>query len=203
MPSPFQPIPGTRTIPGGIFVDHWGTLLRRPDAGFALDVGELEFQEGAVDALFHAHEQGWNIYLIGNEFSVPQGLLPYARWQELEAHIIQMLQRHGVPVTRSYICTDDPEGKKPHNRDSVYMLPNTGPMYHAAQNDGINLSKCWVIGDSTLELVAGWRAGCHTVGVRTGDAVNDGALHVEPEVFANNLTDAIGLIVSGTAIPRL
>ena len=73
----------------------------------------------------------------------------------------------------------------------MYLLPNTGAFYHAAHNDGVDLGKSWVIGDNTLELVAGWRAGCRQAGVRTGRAVQDGAFNVDPEFICENVGEAI------------
>lgn len=203
MPSPFQPIPGTRTAPRGLFVDHWGTLLRKPARGFATSPDEIEFQPEAISALFQAGQQDWNIYLIGNESSVPDGHVDAATWQSIEDHVINTLHRHGIAITRNYICTDHPEGKKPHDKDSVYLLPNTGAMYHAMQEDGLALRSCWVLGDGPLELAAGWRAGCRTAGVDLSGEVRAGALAVEPEVFADSLAHALSQIVTGVAMTRL
>lgn len=202
MPSPFQPIPGTQSSPRGLFVDHWGTLLCTPSAGFAQHPDEVEFSAGALEALFQAKRQGWNIYLIGNEASVTSGQLDFTRWQEVEDHVVNTMHRHGVPIQRNYICIDDPEGRKPHNKDSVYMLPNTGAMYHATQEDGIVLSASWVIGDGPLELAAGWRAGCRTVGVNMSGVAGEGGLQVEPEVLADDLAHGLSQVASGVAISR-
>lgn len=203
MPSPFQPIPGTRTAPRGLFVDHWGTLLRNPSQGFATSPDDVEFLPEAISSLFQAGQHGWNIYLIGNEPSVPDGKIDGATWQTIEDHVINTLHRHGVAITRNYICTDHPEGRKPHDKDSVYLLPNTGAMYHAMQEDGIQLPSSWVVGDGPLELAAGWRSGCRTAGVQLEGEVREGALSVEPEVFASSLADALSQIVSGVGITRM
>ena len=68
------------------------------------------------------------------------------------------------------------------------------------QVDGIVLRESWVIGDSTLELVAGWRAGCHLAGVRTGEALQDGRLEVEPELMGDSIADAVAEITAAEGI---
>jgi histidinol phosphatase-like enzyme len=56
---------------------------------------------------------------------------------------------------------------------------------------GLDLRSSWVIGDSTLELVAGWRAGLRLCGVRTGLCLSDRAYDVEMDSSARSLTEAI------------
>jgi phosphoglycolate phosphatase-like HAD superfamily hydrolase len=113
--------------------------------------------------------------------------------------MLSALRCHGVCVERCYACLDDPHnGKGKHQRDSVFLLPNTGAMYHARQHDGVHLGESWVIGDSTPELAAGWRAGCRTAGVRTGQACADGTLEIDVEFQAANLAEALDEILQLT-----
>ncbi|MEM7309244.1 MAG: HAD hydrolase-like protein [Planctomycetota bacterium] len=191
-PSPFAPIPGTVPAPRGLFVDRWGTLLQTPEAGFARSADDVEFSSGAVDALFRASQAGWCIYLLGNEDAVARGQVSDAAWQEIDARVLEGLGAGGVRIARDYTCLDHPtEGVPGHQKDSVYLLPNTGAFYHAAHEDGIELRKSWVVGDSSLELVAGWRAGLRQAGVRTGLAVGDGTFKVTPDVLGSDLSDVV------------
>jgi histidinol-phosphate phosphatase family protein len=198
----FAPLPGTQQARRGLFVDHTGTLLETPKSGFLAKPEDLVFTPGALDSLFHAGQDGWNIYLIGNEMAVQEGRITEEEWTEIHESMIETMRTHGVCVTRSYICIEHPDESEINKRDSVYRLPNTGAMYHAAQSEGISLPLSWVIGDHTEDLVAGWRAGCHMAGVRTGQAVSDGTLHVEPEIFTENLSAAVRELTSGMTVPR-
>lgn len=200
--GPQAPLPGTRPQPKGLFIDRWGTLLELPEAGFVRRFADARLIEGAVDALFRAHRAGWNLYLLGNEDAVGRGLLSEDDWQRFEGDLLDRLAGLGALVTRSYACVDhvplDVEG----GQNSVYLLPNTGAMYHAAHTDGVELRNSWVIGDSTVELVAGWRAGCHVAGVRTGLALGDGAFHVEPEILSDSLGEAVMDVVENVGLAR-
>jgi len=189
--QPFAPLPGTVPSPRGLFIDRWGTLLDVPERGFCAEPDEVRFHEGALDALFRAHRAGWNVYLIGNEDAVAFGEVGDESWTSIEARFLGELEGHGVQVKRNYACLDHPDGVGQHRYDSVFLLPNTGSLYHAAHNDRVELSKSWVIGDSTLELVSGWRAGCRLAGVRTGRALGDGTFHVDPEFLAADLAEAV------------
>lgn len=186
-PSPRSPLgaphAGWGPPPRGVFVDLMGTLIEPtgPDGGFP-PFGEVRFYEGVLDALFHVTQAGWNLYLIGNIETVAFGTQKASEWAEFKEALHGHLRSQGIRLARDYTCIDHPEGVKGRNRDSVYLLPGTGAMHHAAQADGVSLPLCWVVGDSTVELVAGWRAGCRIASVRTGVALGDRTFHVDPEL---------------------
>ena len=118
-----------------------------------------------------------------------------ASWGRMQEAITEELSSLGVRLRRFYACLDSPGGRGVHRRDSVFLLPNTGCFYQAAHMDGVVLGESWVIGDSTLELVAGWRAGLRLAGVETGLGLRDGQFHVEPEVVAPDLPTALSLLL--------
>ena len=196
--SPLPSLPGTIPAPRGLFIDRWGTLLDPPSAGFARNPSEVAFYPGALDALFRAGQAGWRIYLVGNEDHVAQGTVADDAWQSVERHIRSELERAGVNLTRDYACRDHPLGVAGHSKDSVYLLPNTGAFYHAAHTDGIDLAKSWAVGDSTLELVAAWRSGCHMAGVQTGLALSDRTFEVDPELMVEDLAAVVDTLLGRT-----
>lgn len=189
--SPYPPLEGTVPAPRALFIDRWGTLLQTPSAGFASSPSEVRFFPGALDALFRASRAGWQIYLLGNEDAVAFGRLSLEAWNAVEKKMLSDLGNCGVPIAGHYACIDHPEGVVGRRNDSVYLLPNTGVFYHALHGHGIDLAKSWVIGDSTLELVAGWRAGCRQAGVRTGVGLADRAYEVDPEVVSKDLRSLV------------
>jgi len=193
--SPYPPLEGTVSAPRALFVDRLGTLLELPAAGHLKDPSELRFLPGALEALFRATRAGWKLYLLGNEEAVARGRLSVAGWTAIEQQLLEQLGRAGVPLARNYACLDHPEGVAGHRNDSVYLLPNTGAFYHASHEDGIELARSWVIGDSTLELVAGWRAGCRQAGVRTGLGLSDRTFHVDPEIVEDSLHTVVHVLL--------
>lgn len=189
--SPFAPIPGTSQAPRALFVKRWGTLLQPTPEGFAGSPEDLRFYEGAVEALFRACRAGWLVYVIGNEEAVASGRLSVAAFEAVQEAFHLHLQRFGVRLARDYTCIDHPEGIAGRQNDSVYLLPNTGAFFHAAHNDGVDLAKSWVLGDSTVDLVAGWRAGLRLGAVGTGQGLADGTFHVDPELRGQDLAHVV------------
>lgn len=199
---PQRSLEGTEAPPRGLFVDRFGTLIDRRATCLEPDGGELCFVPRAVDALFRARERGWNVYLIGNESGVAEGRVADGVWLELERRLLAELASQGVSVTRNYACLDHPQGKGEHRRPSVFLLPDTGIFYHALHNDGIVLEESWVVGDGTLELAAGERAGLRTAGVRTGLALGDRELHVDPAFLAADLAECIDMLLGPRLLQR-
>ena len=180
--------------PRGVFIDVLGTLVQPAEDGHFPTISDARFYEGVLDALFRVTQAGWNLYLVGNISSVAFGEQSLDDWRAFQAGLRALLKSQGIRVTRDYTCVDHPEGVKGRDRDSVYLLPGTGAMHHASQEDGVSLPLCWVVGDSTIELVAGWRAGCRVAAVQTGAALGDRTFHVDPELKTATAADALRII---------
>ncbi len=195
-PSPYSPLEGTSRAPRAIFIGRFGTLLEIPEGGVVRTPADVRFFPGALEALFRANRAGWYLYLIGNEDSVTNGEVSLETWKEIQGSIMSQLSCAGIPVRHNYASVNSPDGLDEHRLDSVYLLPNTGAFYHATHTDGIDLKQSWVIGDNTLELVAGWRAGCRQIGVETGCAVQDGTFSVDPHFMGANIVEALHDLLS-------
>ena len=194
--SPFPPLEGTAGPKKALFIKRWGTLLNRPEGDYPEFSPEL-LTEGSVDSLFRATQAGWSIYLVGNEDAVWSGQLESKDWERFEGELLSYLAKCGVNVTRSYACTDDPDNGIPgHRKESVYCLPNTGAMHHARQTDHIDLGSSWVIGDESLELTAGWRAGCLTACVVQEGSKLDAELLTDTAFTACDLNSVLNTLVS-------
>jgi len=188
---PVARIPGTEPARRALFLDRWGTLLDLPPGGFA-PFPECRIAPGVAEALFRLSGAGWNLYLIGNEDMVATGRVRDEEWASFERALLEHLQGQGVRILRNYACLEHPtEGVGPHKKTSVFRLPDTGIFFHARQNDGVALERSFLVGDSTLEIAAGGRAGLRTVGVATGQGCRDGGYVVEPEIRATDLREAL------------
>ena len=190
-----RPLSGTEAPVRGLFIDRWGTLIASDSPCLVSKSVPWNFLPRAVDAMFRAQQEGWLLYLIGNEAAVADGQIEESFWLEQEREILARLSAHGVRIRRNYACLDHPAGKGAHKRPSVFLLPDTGVFYHALQMDGVVLDKSWVVGDGTLELAAGERAGMRTAGVRSGRGLADAELHVDPQFIAQDLTEFVSTLL--------
>jgi len=205
---PFQrslrlpPLPGTQRAPRGLFVGRWGALLERSDnpcRGF----DDALLAEKAGELLFRATQAGWRLYLVGNEPDVAKGRVSDAAWEAFQQALHAHLTGQGIGVARDYACLDHPQqGKGKHKRESVFRFPNTGALYHAVQEDGIELATSWMVSDDVLELAAASRAGLHTVALAEGPRLSQGPIEVEAERRSPSFADAIATILSSDALRR-
>ena len=116
---------------------------------------------------------------------------------DTESEFLQHLAKHGISIARSYACTDDPiHGAPGHRKESVFSLPNTGAMHHARRAEGVDLRSSWVIGDESLELVAGWRAGCLTAGIASEGEEIVGSLETDTAFVSTSLCAVIDTLVT-------
>lgn len=190
------PLPGTGFPPRALFVGRLGTLIRRPAQGWCSRFDPALFSAGSLELLFRARQAGWSLYLIGNEEAVARGRMSDASYERFERELLAYLTARGITIARNYACLEHPEGKGLHRRDSVFLFPNTGALYHAAQVDGIELSESWVIGDNELELAAGWRAGCRIASVANESDGEASLLEVEPALRAKDLKQVLSEVLA-------
>lgn len=195
-------LPGTELPQRGIFLGRAGALLPLPEASTLPPVDAALFSATALGSLFRATQAGWTLYLIGNEEAVANGMVAEPAWERFEGELRAFLAAQGIPVKRHYACLEHPQGKGKHRRDSVFLFPNTGALYHAAQEDGIDLGQSWLIAHRTCELAAGWRAGCRTAGIGSCSETAHADLHVEPQVSAASLDEALSLVLSADSYAR-
>jgi histidinol phosphatase-like enzyme len=193
------PIPGTTRAPRALFLGRWSACLALPAEGFPREFHPELFSAGAEALLFRAAQAGWSLYLIGNEDEVARGRVSDPAWLRFEAELLGWLAGRGVPVARNYACLDHPEGHGIHRRDSVFLFPNTGALYHAAQEDGIHLAESWLVSSDPLELAAGWRAGCRVAHVGAGRKARLAELEVETEIAADDLNGVLHELLSADA----
>jgi histidinol phosphatase-like enzyme len=199
------PIPGTGLPPRGLFVARWKALLptRGPELLPRLDTAALAPE--ALAQLFRAAQQGWQIYLIGNEPGVASGRVSDERWEDFRLELEVLLAAQGIPLQRHYACLEDPHGKGKHRRDSVFRFPNTGVLYHAAQEDGIELAESWLVSADTDELAAAWRAGVRTLALewQGRSAAQDSELQVEPALRGPDLARGLRALLALDPLARI
>ena len=68
-------------------------------------------------------------------------------------------------------------------------------MESAKKEMNIDMTRSYLIGDSTRDILCGKNAGVKTIGVRTGNACKDRKYPAEPDFMFDSLYDAVQAIV--------
>jgi len=199
------PIPGTGLPPRGLFIARWKALFRARGLEALPKFDAAALVPDALPLLFRAAQHGWQIYIIGNEPGVASGRVSLERWTEFQAGFEALLFAQGIPVKRHYSCPEDLRGKGKHRKDSVFNFPNTGVLYHAAQEDGIELGESWLVSADTDELAAAWRAGVRTLALewQGQSAAHTSDLQVEPSLSGPDLAGGLRRLLALDPLARI
>jgi D-glycero-D-manno-heptose 1,7-bisphosphate phosphatase len=177
-----------------VFLDRDGTIHR--DVGFAFRVEDLELLDGAVDGLARMAALGLRLFITTNQSGIARGYFSEGQMHEFNHELCQRLRKAGVVIEEIYYCPFHPTaGEGAYRRESSLRKPADGMIRRAAAEHGLDLPRSFAIGDKRTDILAGQRAGCRTILVRTGAAGSDAPEHsARPDFVAANLLDAASYI---------
>jgi D-glycero-D-manno-heptose 1,7-bisphosphate phosphatase len=173
-----------------VFLDRDGTITR--DVGYPHRVDDLELLPNASTGLARMAALGYQLIITTNQSGVARGLFTEADVRTFHQALCDRLLRESIRIDAIYYCPFHPtEGIGAYRQDSPLRKPNDGMLRLAAAERDLDLAACVAIGDKKSDVLAGQRAGCHTILVRTGAAGSDTEeLTTLPEFVADDLLDA-------------
>ena len=156
--------------------------------------GSVPWLPGAVRALGRIDPGRFSIFIATNRLDIAFGRLRERDFRKLCEAIHDELRAESVRLAKIYSCPFHPKGRAKFRKDSVFRKPAPGMFKIAQQEFDLNLARCWMVGHTTVDILAGSRAGVGTILVETGEAGRDGAFHVEPHFQEPNVLAAVGRI---------
>jgi D-glycero-D-manno-heptose 1,7-bisphosphate phosphatase len=152
-----------------VLVDRDGTLNR--DRGFLWRWSDFEWIEGVPEALASLRAAGFVLAAVTNQSGVARGRYTEADVAALHARIdLDLAGRIGSGLDGWYFC--------PHLPDAGCRCrkPSPGMLEAAARDLGLDLAASFMVGDKTLDVLAGLNAGVgRSILVRTGYGAADAA----------------------------
>lgn len=133
-----------------VFFDRDGTVNECPGAGYVLRWEDFRFRPGVTGMLRRVREAGWLAILVTSQQCVGKGLLS----PEALAAIHHRMQQALGPLAFDdvYVC--------PHLEGTCECRkPSPRLLLDAAGQHGLDLSRCWNIGDRRRDMEMGRRAG--------------------------------------------
>ena len=184
-----------------VFLDRDGTLI--PDKDCLRNADELELLPGVAEALHELNLQGWRTVVVTNQPVIAKGFCDEVELQKIHNKLESLLGREHAFIDRIYFCPHHPEkgfpGERPELKtDCDCRKPKTGMIQKAVAELNINLKQSWLIGDTTTDLQTAKNAGVKSILVRTGSAGRDGKFDAAADFTADNLLDAVGLLLAQT-----
>jgi mannose-1-phosphate guanylyltransferase / phosphomannomutase len=176
-----------------IFIDRDGTLNREVDV--LRDIKQLEVLPNVAAPLKQLSDLGFLIIIITNQPVIARGWLTPAQVEEINAELVHRITIDGGVVDAVYYCPHHPNANLPEYRAQCdCRKPNIGLFNQAMKKHDIDMSKSFMIGDSTGDILAGQRAGVKTILVETGYAGKDDKYEVKPDFQVEDLAGAVNII---------
>lgn len=186
-----------RTI-SAVFLDRDGVInVNRPDHVKNWD--EFQFLPGSLDALALLALSGIPVFVVTNQAVVNRGVVPQHVIDEINSRMKAEIQSHGGRLDAVLCCPHAPE------ENCGCRKPQPGLLLTAAESHGLDLKRCYVIGDALSDIRAGQAVGCQTIMVLTGRGAEQHKIAVDASLngylVARDLQEAVALVLGTWKLP--
>lgn len=168
-----------------VFLDRDGTVIEL--VHYLTDPADVKLLPRAGRAIRELRSRGYRCVLVTNQSAIGRGMLDAEGLAEVHAELGRQLAAEGAALDGIYFCPVKPEQKDPRVVEHPDRKPGPGMLLRAAREQGLDLARSWMIGDTTGDLLAGRNAGCRgSILVRTGYGRDT------PEGDADHAVDDLG-----------
>src|SRR5436190_4426370 len=143
-----------------VFLDRDGTIME--DANYVGRLDQVVLIPSAKQALRRLRDAGFKLFIVTNQSGVGRGYFPREAVEEIHAHLDEQFGPEGVSFDRYYVCPHHPEDNCDCRKPKPKLLRDAAAEY------GLNLARCFMIGDRPTDIQAGKSAGTQTILVLTG-----------------------------------
>lgn len=149
--------PSTAVRPMAL-LDRDGVLNR--DMGYPYRPDQIEWIDGAFDALRRLHEAGFRIVVVTNQSGVGRGFYTERDVLALHDWMRAEVERRGAEIASFYYCPYHPEATIPEYRQNhPDRKPAPGMLLRALADFPTELSGSFMIGDRESDVTAARAAG--------------------------------------------
>jgi rfaE bifunctional protein nucleotidyltransferase chain/domain len=170
-----------------VFLDRDGTLNEHVE--YIHEVEKFRLIPGVLAALKRLKDHGFRLIVVTNQPGIGMGYFTKEDFFRVNRELLKAVRAEGVTLDRVYFC--------PHsdNDRCACRKPGTLLVERAVRELNIDLTRSFVVGDTTGDVELARRAGCRSILVRTGLGGADGHFAAVADHVAENLTGAAEHIV--------
>ncbi|OHB54074.1 MAG: hypothetical protein A2173_08580, partial [Planctomycetes bacterium RBG_13_44_8b] len=137
-----------------IFLDRDNTLIEDP--GYINHPDQVKLLDGVTEAIIELRDLGYKLVVASNQSAVARGIVTEKVINDIHDRLKQLLAEKGAFLDQIYYCPYHPDGVvRKYCKESNMRKPNPGMLLTAAEEMDIDLSRSWMIGDSTSDIEAG------------------------------------------------
>jgi D-glycero-D-manno-heptose 1,7-bisphosphate phosphatase len=187
-------------------MDRDGTISE--EVGYVNHPARFRVFPYTADAIKLLNENGWLAIVVTNQAGVARGYFAEDVIVQVHDRLRGELEKAAAKLDAIYYCAHHPSvGEPPYRLDCDCRKPKTGLIDRAAADFEIDLGRSWMVGDRYGDLELARNAGLHGALVLSGYGRGEweyqrASWKLEPEVVAENLLEAVKLIIergAGTA----
>lgn len=181
-----------------VFIDRDGTLIE--ERGYVRQPSEVSLLSGVGSALAKLNGSNYRTVLITNQPVIARGECDEAGLRQVHNRLETLLGAEGAYLDALYYCPHHPDSGFSGERSDLKIdcgcrKPNIGLIEQAKFELNIDLTKSWMIGDTTTDILTAKRAGISSILVNTGYAGRDGKWPCLPDFECATFAQAADLIV--------
>jgi D-glycero-D-manno-heptose 1,7-bisphosphate phosphatase len=145
-------MPTVSPLRPAVFFDRDGVVNVSPGDGYVLRWEDFHFAPGIIEALALCHERGYATILVTSQQGVGKGLMTQETLDDLHAHMQRELVPHAAALDGIYACT--------HLAGTcTCRKPSAEMIFRARDEQGIDLSRSWLVGDHDRDIQMAINAG--------------------------------------------
>jgi histidinol-phosphate phosphatase family protein len=190
------------TSAAAVFVDRDGTLNR--EVSYVRSPDQVELLDAAPEAIRKLNSAGWPVVVITNQPVIARGECSETVLQEIHNKLETELGAQGAFLDAIYYCPHHPDGGYEGERPELKITcscrkPAIGLIERAARDLNLDLTRSWLIGDTSRDVQTARNAGLRSILVQTGFGGGDGKYSAAPDRVCSDLLEAVNTLL---AIPE-
>lgn len=185
-----------------VFLDRDGTL--NAENGHIRSPDQLQLLPNVAGALRLLREAGYRLMVITNQPVIARGESSEADLAAIHQKLEWELGLEGAYLDAIFHCPHHPDAGFAGERAELKKVcqcrkPATGMIEMALAEFPIDLSRSWMIGDTTIDMEFANRVGLLSILVQTGSAGRDGKFpSATPNFSVNDLMEAAEIIANAS-----
>lgn len=141
-----------------LFLDRDGVINK--DVSYLYKIADLQWVDGAKEALKLAHDAGYELIVVTNQSGVARGYYKETDVQILHDFMGNELFKAGAPILHFYYCPHHKDGTiERYAVDCNCRKPKPGMILQAIKDFDVDVEHSLLIGDSQRDVDAAEAAG--------------------------------------------
>lgn len=172
-----------------VFLDRDGVITEDPPH-YAHRVDQIKLIPGTPEAIKLLNDTRFLVIVVSNQSGIARGYYPEQDTIRFNYALNEMLGGFGAHLDDIFYCPHHPDAKCDCRKPKPKMLLDAKRMYD------IDMENSFLIGDKSSDIIAGKRAGCKTILVKTGHGLEELENRIGCDYIIDDLYSAVQYILA-------